>query len=283
MKTFQENFELIYPDDRAGAFQSFLYDERLCDIKTKHQHIQIFQTNALGKVLVLDGVVQCTEMDEFIYHEMLVHVPMFSAEPPNKRALIIGGGDGGSLREVLKHKDVHHVTVCEIDRHVITTGIDFFGAGEAFNDPRVEVEHEDAAYYLRRCPFKFDVIIVDSTDPTTTGGKSLFTRNFANALTGHLNEDGSISIMAGVPMAQGLDHMKPINEMMKFNGYRPHLYTTTVPTYYGGLTSMYLYQKPCRPIVTIDTDLGFKHYNVDIHEAAFVLPNWLKEMENEDK
>ena len=277
---FQENFTLIYPSDRAGAFQSFEYENILLDQQGDCQHIQVFETEALGNVLVLDGVVQCTELDEFIYHEMLVHVPMFSVPEP-KRVLIIGGGDGGSLREVLKHKDVEQVIVCEIDKGVVAAGYEFFNAQDSFEDARVKVVYEDAADYLSRLSPEFDVIIVDSTDATTTGGKSLFTKHFANNMTSHLADNGAISIMAGVPMAQTLEHMNNINKMMRFNSFKPRLYTTDVPTYYGGLTAMYLYRNnefwlPVPP----SPDMKFKHYTAEVHEAAFVLPKWLKEMEN---
>lgn len=280
-KTFQENFELIYPSERAGAFQSFEYENILLDQQGDCQHIQVFETEALGNVLVLDGVVQCTELDEFIYHEMLVHVPMFSVTCP-KRVLIIGGGDGGSLREVLKHKDVEHVTICEMDRFVVGAGANYLGAAEYFNDPRVTQVYEDASHFLSGLTPEFDVIIVDSTDATTTGGKSLFTKHFANNMTSHLAEGGAISIMAGVPMAQTLEHMTNINKMMQFNSFSRQLYTTAVPTYYGGLTAMYLYTKPHRTrILAIPDDFQTKHYTAEVHEAAFVLPKWLKEMEND--
>lgn len=283
-KTFQENFELIYPDDRAGAFQSFLYDECLCDIKTKYQHIQLFQTKTLGKVLVLDGVVQCTELDEAIYHEMLVHVPMFTHPNPlsdgsARRVLIVGGGDGGSLREVMKHDMVEEVVICEIDKDVIEIAAPAFGNGDYFNDDRVRVVVDDAAHYLQSEKSKFDVIIIDSTDPTTEGGKSIYSRLFAASLSKRLAPHGVISMMSGVPMAQGLDHLKSFNEVMSFMGFKPELYTTAVPTYYGGLTAMYLYTQPHRShLLGIPHGFETKHYNAEIHEAAFVLPNWLKEM-----
>ena len=113
--------ETLYP----GYAQTFTVEKVLFEIKTEHQHLQIIETPFMGRVMLLDGVVQTTERDEFIYHEMMVHVPLF-AHPNPKRVLIIGGGDGGILREVLKHKNVEHVTQVEIDGSVIDMCKEYF-------------------------------------------------------------------------------------------------------------------------------------------------------------
>ncbi len=277
-KIFKENFELIYPSENAGAFQSFEYSKILRDIQTEHQHLQVFQTETLGKVLVLDGVVQCTEADEFIYHEMLVHVPMFT-HPDPKKVLIIGGGDGGSLREVLKHDTVESVTMIEIDKTVMELGEKHFGAD--FSDSRLKIINEDAAKTVGFIEYGFDVVIVDCTDPTTTGGKSIYTKHFAADLAKKMCPKSVCSVMSGVPMAQGLSHMKQINEMMQFMGFSNALYTTTVPTYYGGLTAMTLHQRGCgQHLIRRNTDIDLKNYTMQVHQAAFVLPKWLKDMDD---
>lgn len=280
MKIFEENYELLYPGG-AGAWQSFKYKKHLLDIRSDYQKIDVFETE-YGKVLVLDGIVQTTELDEFIYHEMLTHVPMFTHQSP-KRVLIVGGGDGGTLREVLKHpkseNDEFSVMMIEIDREVRYASEKFLGAD--FSDPRLEIVEEDAAVTLKNLACTFDVCIIDCTDPGTSGGKSLYTRDFMASLIKRMSHGGVISMMSGVPMAQGLNHVRGINEFMKFMGWEPYCYTTTVPSYYGGLTAMMLYTNNShRNKMLAVPDMELKNYNAKIHEAAFVLPNWLKEMLN---
>lgn len=280
MKTnvFHENCDMIYPEG-SGAWQSFKVKKHLVDSQSPFQKIDVFETPEFGKVLVLDGVVQCTELDEYIYHEMLVHVPMFS-HPEPRRVLIIGGGDGGCLREVLKHDSVELVSLVDIDQMVIDIGRKHFNAGPSFDDSRVEIVIDDAADFIQstRCR-RYDVIIVDGTDHPTENGKSLYSRTFMTGLTKIANKNAVISMMAGVPMAQGLGHFRELNKIMDFMGYKPELYTTTVPSYYGGLTAMYLYTKaPRENFCSLERAVYTKHYHPDLHEASFVLPMWLEAM-----
>lgn len=275
-KIFHENTHLICtPEAAKGAFQSVVYQKHLVDIQSKYQKIDVYQTEVAGKILVLDGIIQLTELDEFIYHEMLVHVPMFSHFEP-KSVLIIGGGDGCSLREVLKHQSVQDVCLVDIDAEIIEIGRKYFGNSESFDDPRVQVVIDDAAVFIKNMVGKYDVIIIDITDASTNGGASIYSRHFATSVCKHLHKNGVASLIAGVPMAQGLGHVKEFNKIMSFSGYKPHLYTTTVPSYYGGLTAMFAYGE-----LSLDRcidDFGFNHYSLPVHAAAFALPKWLKDM-----
>ena len=273
---FKENSGLICGNDKSTAFQSFEFKQCLAQGVSKFQTIDVYDTKAFGRVLVLDDIVQLTEMDEFIYSEMLTHVPMFEHHCP-KNILIVGGGDGCVLREVLKHKTVESVVILEIDREVMNIAEDFFNAD--FNDERLQVINEDALQAIKTLNRKFDVVIIDSTDPQTSGGKSIYSKHFMSALSNRVSENGVISMMAGVPMVQGLGHVKEINRLMHFLGFNTDLYTTTVPTYYGGLTAMMIYWK--NGVYVSDKNMNIvntKHYDRLVHDASFVKPQWLKDM-----
>src|SRR5690606_23586133 len=158
--------ETLYPFYR----QSLSVDRLLYDSKTEHQRIRVFENARFGRVLTLDGIVQTTEGDEFIYHEMLAHVPIL-AHGSARRVLIIGGGDGGMAREVLRHRSVERVTMVEIDAGVVEFAKKYLpnlSAG-AFDDPRLDLVIADGAAYVAETDERFDVIIVDSTDPIGPG------------------------------------------------------------------------------------------------------------------
>nr|WP_246804963.1 polyamine aminopropyltransferase [Desulfosarcina cetonica] len=150
----------------AGWDQVFSIDEPLYETKTDHQHLIIFKNRYCGRVLALDGVVQTTEADEFIYHEMMAHVPIL-AHGGVRRVLIIGGGDGGLLREVLRHREIQRVVQVEIDLSVIDLCRRYLPnhSQGAFDDPRVAVVIDDGMHFLQHTDARFDVILTDSTDP----------------------------------------------------------------------------------------------------------------------
>ena len=183
--------------------QSFTVSDLLFEVKTEHQHLEIYQTPALGRVMLLDGVVQTTEKDEYIYHEMMVHVPLF-AHPNPKRVLIIGGGDGGILREVLRHPNIEHVTQVEIDQSVIDMCKKYFPnhSNGAFDDPRAHIVIDDGKEFVANCIETFDVIISDSTDPIGPG-EVLFTSDFYADEKKCLNPGGIMVAQNGVPFLQG--------------------------------------------------------------------------------
>lgn len=161
-----------------GYGQLLREDRVLYDSETDHQRLRVFENARMGRVLTLDGVVQTTTGDEFIYHEMLAHVPIL-AHGAAKRVLIIGGGDGGMAREVLRHASVEHVTMVEIDAGVVDFSKEYLptlSAG-AFDDPRLNLVIADGAAFVRECTEQFDVMIVDSTDPIGPG-EVLFTDTF---------------------------------------------------------------------------------------------------------
>lgn len=171
-----------------GYGQRFRMDKLLHEVRTDHQHLVIFENPVMGRVMALDGVIQTTEADEFIYHEMLTHVPIL-AHGAVKRVLIIGGGDGGMLREVSKHIGIEHITMVEIDGTVVDMCKEFLPnhSKGAYDDPRLNLVIDDGMRFVATTEEKFDVIISDSTDPIGPG-EVLFSENFYQACHRCLNE-----------------------------------------------------------------------------------------------
>ena len=270
--------------------QEFRIDKMYFESKTEHQHLMIFHNAQLGRVMTLDGVVQTTEADEFIYHEMMAHVPMFAyaTEHGNtaKSVLIIGGGDGGMLREVLKH-NIDSVTQVEIDQAVVDMAIEYLpnhSAG-AYNDPRLNLVIADGMDFVRECAesntTKFDVIISDSTDPIGPG-EVLFTENFYALAKQCLTEGGIMTTQNGVPFFQ-LDEVQDTKERMGAQFKDMTFYCAPVPTYYGGfMTFAWGTDSAARQLSTeaISTQfkksgLKTKYYNPSIHNACFALPQYI--------
>jgi spermidine synthase len=251
--------------------------------KTEHQDLSIFENPVFGRVLTLDGVIQTTEGDEFIYHEMLAHVPLI-AHGRAKTVLIIGGGDGGMLRRVLQHKSVR-ATLVEIDQGVIDLCREYLPSISegAFDDPRASVVIADGAKYVAETPDRFDVIIVDSTDPLGPG-EVLFTSEFYADCRRCLNEGGILVTQSGVPFLQKsvlgntYQRLKPLFDDVSF-------FVAPVPTYSGGFMTFgwATNDKAARatPKTVIEervkaASLATRYYNADIHTASFGLPNYIR-------
>jgi len=266
--------------------QSFVIDEVLFESKTEHQHLVIFRNAQWGTVMALDGVIQTTEGDEFIYHEMLTHVPMFSHPKPNS-VLIIGGGDGGILREVLKHASVETVTMVEIDAQVVEmckTYLPNHSKG-AFDDPRLNLVIADGVDFVNQTKQTFDVVISDSTDPVGPG-EVLFTSRFYQGIASCLNPDGVFVAQNGVSFLQQEEvkntalRLKPLFQQRGF-------YCAAVPTYVGGVMSFAwatqqqdLSQQALAQVVARYQTAAIKtrYYNPKLHQACFALPQYLNEL-----
>jgi spermidine synthase len=276
--------ETLYGDE---VFQGFTADELLFEGATPYQKVQIFATKRWGKVLVLDGIVQTTEKDEFVYHEMLTHVPMFACANP-RRAMIVGGGDGGILREVLKH-DIEHVDMVEIDRTVVDYCITHMptlnDAGAIYKDPRAELVIEDAFEFIKREKRKYDVIMVDSTDPVGAA-EVLFSNTFYDLCRSALNPGGVLSLQDGVVFLQP-DESRQSMQLLRKLGLKARCYAIAVPTYYGGNMTLGLASDTLEALqpdlTTIEARFrkaNFKtvHYTPELHCASFVLPRWMQEI-----
>ena len=276
MKEFQET---LYD----AISQNFRIDKVYFEQKTEHQHLMVFHNAMLGRVMTLDGVVQTTEADEFIYHEMMAHVPIF-AHGQARRILIIGGGDGGMLREVLRHDDVEHVTMVEIDSAVIDMAKEYLpnhSAG-AFDDERAHIVIADGMDYVSKTDDRFDVIISDSTDPIGPG-EVLFTDDFYAQCKRILNEGGVMATQNGVAFFQ-IDEVKTTSERMGQHFSDQTFYSAAVPTYYGGvMTFAWGSDKPALRAVPLDElqrrfeSAGFKtrYYSPQVHVASFSLPQYI--------
>src|SRR5262245_45004931 len=205
----------------------------LHEVKTQHQHLVIFENETWGRVLMLDGVCQLTTSDEFVYHEMMAHVPLMTLAAPG-RVLVVGGGDGGVLREVLKHPSVAKATLCEIDRAVIDLSLKHYPeiAGGAFDDPRAEVVIADGLKYVAGTREKFDAIIVDSSEPIGPSA-SLHTREFFTDCKRALKKGGVLVTQNGLPFLFP-EHLRATTEIFASLFARAAPYLCTQPCYFGG-------------------------------------------------
>lgn len=247
--------------------------------KTQYQEIALIETKQFGRMLVLDGTVQTTIGDEFIYHEMITHIPLFTHDCP-KKALVVGGGDGGTVREILKHPQIEKAVLVEIDGRVVEVSKKYLPEIScALDDSRVEVNIVDGIKYVKEHKGEFDVIIVDSTDPVgpATG---LFSREFFSAIFDALNEDGIFVAQTESPFY----HKDLIRKVFKdVDSVFPitRFYTCPVPTYPSGYWSFTMGSKKYDPLKTdinnIDA-IDTKYYCREIHRAAFVLPKFAADL-----
>ncbi len=264
-----------------GVALSIEIDKVLYSKKSKFQQIDLFQTKNFGKMLVLDGIIQLTEPDEFAYHEMLAHVPMFS-HPNPENILVIGGGDGGILRETGRHECAKHIDFCEIDEEVIRVAKEFLpDIACGFDDPRVEVHIGDGNSFVQAQKNKYDVIIVDSSDPVGPG-EALFEKPFYKALKQALKPGGIIATQGESFFLHKdcvTNLVKITKELFSVQAYSYIL----VPTYPGGHIGICMGSlgpeliKPCRKI-TDSFQEQLKYYSPEMHKASFVLPYFAKKM-----
>src|SRR5271163_4722461 len=219
--------------DDLGFRMSFQVDRVLYELQTEHQHLILFEQPYFGKMLMLDGATQISKRDEFIYQEMMSHVPLF-AHGNAKDILIVGGGDCGIAEEVLKHKTVRRLTQVEIDAKVIEFAKEHFPefTKPVFADKRFESVIDDGAKYVAQTQRRFDVIIVDSTDPQGPG-KILFSQKFYRACKRCLNKGGLLVTQNGVPMFQPRELTSSITKLREL--FRDATcYVAAIPTYIGG-------------------------------------------------
>lgn len=251
--------------------------------KSKYQDVLVFESANYGNVLVLDNVIQATERDEFSYQEMIAHLALAS-HPNPKKVLVIGGGDGGVLREVIKHECVEEATLCDIDEAVIRVSKQFLPEMSAsYSHPKVKTFIGDGFKFLDDFKNTFDVIITDSSDPEGPA-ESLFQKPYFQLLKEALTEKGVITTQAEniwlhLPIIKDLK--KACNEVFPVAEYA----YTTIPTYPSGQIGFMVCSKDLsanvkKPLRTFDAESEkklFKYYNKEIHEASFVLPTWARD------
>ncbi|MDH4225881.1 MAG: polyamine aminopropyltransferase [Deltaproteobacteria bacterium] len=253
--------------------------QRLFDQTSEFQRVEVVETDEYGKMLLLDGCVMCTERDEFIYHEMIIH-PALCSHPNPRDVLIIGGGDGGSVREAIRHRGVKSVTLVEIDALVIEASRRFLPSiACGLDDPRVDIRVADGFVHLDDHQGAYDVIVVDSTDPVGPG-EVLFTEDFFKKVKRAARPGGIVVFQSENPMY----YSEVITKMHRtLRGLFSHtgLYLAPIPTYPGGLWSFTMASDEVNPLTgkifegRMDP-APLKYYNPKLHRGAFLLPNYVK-------
>lgn len=263
---------------------SIRVDKQLVSVQSDFQRIDIYESNEFGRFLTLDGYMMLTEMDEFIYHDMIVHVPM-AVHPNPKNILVVGAGDGGVARELCKYNCVEHIDLVEIDEKVVEVCKEYLPqTAIGLNDPRISFYYEDGLKFIRRCNDEYDLIIVDSTDPFGPG-EGLFAKEFYGNCYKALKEDG---IMIN-------QHESPFYKEDAIIVQRVHkriidtfdicrLYQAHIPTYPSGHWLFGFASKKYHPVRDLKAkqwkSLGIetKYYNTKLHVGAFALPNYVEEL-----
>ncbi|KRQ87472.1 Spermidine synthase [Caloramator mitchellensis] len=262
-----------------GAAMTYKVKETLVRKKTQYQDLAIVDTDVFGRMLVLDGIVQTTIKDEFVYHEMISHIPLFT-HPNPKKVLVVGGGDGGAIREILKHPSVEKAVLCEIDGDVIDECKKYLPEIScALDDPRCEIFVGDGIQYVKEHKNEFDVIIVDSTDPFSIA-EGLFGGNFYKDIYNALTEDGIFIAQTETPFYLP-DTVKKVHNDAKAIFPITKLFMAAIPTYPGGYWSFTIGSKKYDP-TEVDTtkipEIDTKYYTREIHKACFVLPRYIQEL-----
>ncbi len=271
---FEENFEF-----ELGRTIKIKIEKMIEQFDSPFQRIEVYQTRPFGRMLVLDGVIMCTEWDEHAYHEMLTHVPMFTHPGPEK-VLVVGGGDGGTIREVLKHPTVKEAFLCEIDEHVIRLSQKHLPAlASSLDDPRVKIVYEDGAKFVKGHKNYFDIILIDSSDPIGPA-TVLFSEEFYSSMRDSLRE-------GGIAATQSESFFYHGDIVQKLTGYAkklfpiPGYYFTVVPTYPSGIIGFTFCSKKYHPLKDVDEKRiaalqpMLQYYNYAIHRGAFALPSFI--------
>ncbi len=259
---------------------SFKLKKRLFRGKSPFQEVEVVETAGHGRLLLIDGMTMVSERDEFVYHEMIAHPALF-LHPKPLRVLVIGGGDGGTVREVLRHKSVERCVLVEIDGLVVEASRKYIPqTAAALSDKRVTVRTEDGVKFVAETNEKFDVVIVDSTEPFGPA-KELFGRSFYKNVKRLLTEDGIVVSQAGSPFYE-IATIRNLFKIMRpiFPVVEVSLFTNL--TYPGGLWAFTVATKGLHPVrdfvpARVKTSkLKLSWYNAEIHAGSFACPNFLK-------
>lgn len=247
--------------------------------KTEFQQLDMIETEEFGNMLVLDGMVMTTEKDEFVYHEMVAHVPLFT-HPNPKHVLVVGGGDGGVIREVLKHPSVEKATLVEIDGKVVEYSKKYLPTiAGALDDERVDVQIADGFMHIAKSENEYDVIMVDSTEPVGPAVK-LFEKGFYEGISKALKEDGVFVAQTDNPWFQQ-DLIRNVYSDIKEIFPITRVYTANIPTYPSGLWTFTIGSKTKDPLEVSEDrfhDIETKYYTKDLHKAAFALPKFVGDL-----
>ncbi len=248
--------------------------------RSEYQYIDVVETESHGRMLLNDGIVMLSERDEFVYHEMMAHVPLF-VHPQPKKVLIIGGGDGGVAREVLRHENITQCVLVEIDKMVVEVSKTYFPKIScSFQDSRLQLRIQDGVQFVKTADHKFDVVLVDSTDPFGPA-KDLFSKAFYEDVFQLLSDQGVVVIQAESPFFER-PTQKFILQSLKAVFPLTSLYNYSNTVYPGGLWSFAFAGKKHHPLKDFQEERvkklnwSLSYYNADIHKSAFAQPEFVK-------
>jgi spermidine synthase len=272
--------ELWYTEKQTERFGIIAKIKRtLHTEQTDFQKLDVIETEEFGNMLVLDGMVMTTEKDEFVYHEMVAHIPLFT-HPEPKKVLVVGGGDGGVIREVLKHPSVEKATLVEIDGKVIEYSKKYLPTiAGTLDDPRVDVQVDDGFMHIAKSENEYDVIMVDSTEPVGPA-VNLFTKGFYAGIANALKDDGIFVAQTDNPWFKA-DLISSVYKDVKEIFPITRLYNASIPTYPSGLWTYTIGSKKYDPLEVREErfhDIDTKYYTKDIHKASFALPRFVEQL-----
>ncbi len=255
--------------------------------ETPYQKVEVYETDTWGNLMTIDGMVMLSERDEFVYHEMLSHVGLF-AHPDPRRVLIIGGGDGGTAREVMRHSSVQQVDMVEIDEAVVRASKEFLPEVGDWNNPKLNVLFEDGIQFVKDIDDPYDVIIIDGSDPVGPA-EGLFESNFMQACYDGLSENGVLTAQTESPWVSDYHpSMKKVFSALEDIYEVSKMYLAYIPLYPAGMWSFSFASKGADPLSNetlsrveerfnnFDTEL--KYYNPEVHRGCFALPNFVRDI-----
>ena len=277
--------ELWYTEEHSKDVRfSIRVDKQHFTKQSEFQRIDIMESNEFGKFLTLDGLMMVTEKDEFIYHEMIIHVPM-AVNPNIKKVLVIGGGDGGSVRELTRYDNISEIHMVEIDKEVVSACKKYLPSlSSKLDDERVTIFYEDGLKFIRNKNNYYDLIVVDSTDPFGPG-EGLFTKEFYGNCYRALKDDGILVNQHESDYYRDYaNSMKRAHKRIDETFEISKVYQAHIPTYPSGHWLFGFASKKYDPIKDFNEEawnklnIKTKYYNTELHKGAFALPNYVKEL-----
>ncbi|GAA0777631.1 polyamine aminopropyltransferase [Clostridium subterminale] len=277
--------ELWYTENHSETVRfSIKIDKQIYAGKSDFQRIDVFETKEFGRFFTLDGIVMITEKDEFIYHDMIVHVPM-ATNPKIEKVLVIGAGDGGTIRELTRYSTIKEIDMVEIDKKVVDVCLEYFPiTSSKLKDERVNLYFEDGIKFVKNKKNYYDLIIVDSTDPIGPG-EGLFTKEFYKSCFDALNEEGILVNQHESPYYEMYaSSMKRAHKRIKESFPIGKVYQVHIPTYSSGHWLFGFASKKYDPVKDLNAEawnslgLETKYYNTDLHVGSFALPNYVLDM-----
>lgn len=276
--------ELWYSENHTDNVRfSLKVKEQLFSSQSDFQKVDVLDTYEYGKLLTLDGLVMVTEKDEFVYHDMIVH-PAMAINPNIKNVLVIGGGDGGTVRELVRYPSIEHVDMVEIDEMVVDVSREYFEITSCeLDNEKVNVLYKDGIEFIKDKNDFYDLIIIDSTDPIGPG-EGLFTTEFYNNCKKALTSEGILVNQNETPIYDKFFEVG-VSSNIKLKKMFPivEVYSASIPTYPGGYWLFNFASKKYHPINDLNERtwnslcLKTKYYNTALHKGAFALPNYVKE------